>query len=139
MDKNTAFRRAFWRHLAERHPTNPHCDQFLDGYGWHTPRYFVLRANLYVCQRLATASVAVSIRGKDSELHDAVEGRVKPYARLFDEQLGDIRHGNQWYPGFLESRLELYPSSTRDYTNWDRMTDFLEERRKIYARILNSL
>lgn len=139
MDANTAFRRAFWRHLAERHPTTPYRDQFLDGYGWHTPRYFVPRSSLYVCQRLATASVAVSIRGKDLEPYDAVARRVKPYVRLFDAKLGDIRHGNQWYPGFLESRLELYPSSTRDFTNWDRMAGFLEERRKIYARILSSL
>ena len=139
MNKTTAFRHAFWRHLAERHPTTPYSDQFLTGYGWHTPRYFVPRANLYVCQRLATGSVAVSVRGNNSELSDAVERRVRPYVRLFDEKLGDIRHDNQWYPGFLESRLELHPTSTRDYTNWDRMAAFLEERRRIYEQILNSL
>jgi len=81
------------------------------------PRYFVPRANLYVCQRMATGSVAVSVRGKDLELSGAVERRVKPHVRLFDEKLGDVRHGNQWYPGFYERRLELYPSSARDYIN----------------------
>ena len=139
MNKNTAFRRAFWRHLAERHPTTPYCDQFLDGYGWHTPDTVYIEPISIICQRLATGSVAVSVRGNNSELSDAVERRVKPRVRLFDEKLGDIRHGNQWYPGFLERKLELYPNSTREYMNWDKMAAFLEERHRIYAQIWNSL
>ena len=78
MDATIEFRHAFWKHYAERRPDNPFASDFRDGWGFHTPWYWVEEAELNVKQWLEWSTVGVYVAGKDGEDKAKAEARLAP-------------------------------------------------------------
>ena len=117
------FRRDFWNHVRGRHPS-----EVRHGYAGSNVYRRVEEADLLISLYVAAGGVGVFLGGKPSEPLDALQARIKPYweplrAALGGEQLG------RW----AATTLKI---NTSDRANWDRMADWLHDRRVIYERVL---
>jgi len=137
MDATIEFRHAFWKHYAERHQDNPFASDFRDGWGFHTPWYWVEEAELNVKQWLGSSTVGVYVAGKDGEDKAEAEARLATYRELFDAITNNY-HPPEAPPTALCANSIHLDGGTRDPKNWDRMADFMEEYRQKYEQILRS-
>lgn len=117
------FRRDFWNHVQGRHP-----GEVRHGYAGSNVYRRVEEADLLISLYVAAGGVGVFLGGKPSEPADALQARIKPHweplrAALGGEQLG------RWAGTTLKIKAS-------DRANWDRMADWLHERRVIYERVL---
>ena len=117
------FRRDFWRHVAGRHPGEVKSD-----HAGSNVCHRVDEADLRISQYVARDCVGVFLVTSDGGL-DARDrcSRVKPYVEPLRRALNDETS---------EFGGTVLRVDTRDPANWDRMADWLHDRRIVYARVL---
>ena len=124
------FRRDFWAHFANRRPNSP---GLKPGYATSYVPHRANEADLHVTQYLAQDRVGVYITGNRNETEADVRPRIEPFrsalqVALVDEELRDAN--NHW------CATHLMVDST-DRGNWDKMVDWLDDRRQVYERVLS--
>lgn len=116
------FRRDFWCHVAGRHP-----GEVKPGHAGSNVYHPVEEANLRVAQYVARDHVGVYL--VKSSLQDSERSsQIKPYVRPLRKALN-----NETMSEFGGTVLR---ADTQDRANWDRMADWLHDRRVIYERVL---
>ena len=116
------FRRDFWRHVAGRHP-----GEVKPGHAGSNVFHPVDEANLRVAQYVARNCVGVYLVKSNIWDPDRLF-EVEPYVKRLREVLNDETMSEF---GGTELRAD-----TQDRANWDRMADWLHDRRVIYERVL---
>ena len=117
------FRRDFWNHVGNRHP-----GEVRPGYAGANVYRRVEEADLVVSLYLAARAVGVFLGGKRREDVDALQAKIEPYLEPLRAALG-VEQLGLWATTAL--KIE-----TSERTNWDRMADWLHDRRVIYERVL---
>lgn len=120
------FRRDFWAHFAKVLPNAPHPRS---GYASSNVYHRVEQADLYICQYLAQREVGIYLWGKGGGRDDDVKDRIALYKDALTEALGEPTEGSSAWAGL--------PIDSTDRSNWDRMAQWLEDRRAIYERVLS--
>ena len=124
------FRRDFWAHVSKRHEGEAPL-----GYARSNVFHRVEEAGRRVCQYVAVDGVGVYFtqeRGESEEEALAAVARSVEWLRAETqgaEMLDDNIEWQAWGPSFLKT-------DSRDRSNWDRMADWLHERRQLYERAL---
>ena len=121
------FRQEFWAHLTVRLPDAP---SLRPGYAASFVSHPVKEIDVRVSQYLASDQVGVYINGRSGESAEDFRPRVEPYIEALKKAL-EVETLGEYYT----TRLEI---DSRDRDNWDRMADWLDERRRIYDRVLSS-
>ena len=118
------FRRDFWRHVAGKHPGEVEPDHA--GSNVYHP---VDEADLRISQYVARDCVGVYLVTSDGGL-DARDrrSRVKPYREPLQRVLNDET--------MSEFGGTVLRADTRDRAKWDRMADWLHDRRIVYECVL---
>ena len=123
------FYRAFWANYADLYPHSPKASQFRAGYGSATPVYRVENTRFGIRQRLGTYVLYTHVIGCNIENH------IVPHLRKLGEEFQDMDE-------FSESmwcKSEYYEhGDSYDINNWREMSEWLEERRQGYEKILRS-
>ena len=123
------FRREFWNHVTCRHP-----GEVKPNYAASNVNHVVEKVKLRISQYIYTEGVGVfltTLRGEDDS---DMLSRVVPFLDPLREALNEnnpednIELSNQ---GGIT--LEIDP---QDKANWDRMADWLHEKRVVYERVL---
>ena len=117
------FRRDFWNHVHGRH-----LGEVRPGYAGSNVDRRVEEADLRISLYVAAEKVGVFLGGNPSEPEDALQVRIDPYREPLRAALGGEELG-RWAGTAL--KIE-----TSDRANWDRMADWLHDRRVIYERVL---
>ena len=116
------FRRDFWRHVAGRHP-----GEVKPGHAGSNVFHQVDEADLRVAQYVARDRVGVYLVKSniwDPDRRSLVEPYLEPLRKALNgETMSEF--------GGTELRVD-----TQDRANWDRMADWLHDRRIIYERVL---
>ena len=138
------FRRNFWQHLAERHPDAPRLSPgFAASNAYHTELPSV---NMRICQYIASDHVGVYLSDGRGESDEDMLTRLKPHLPSLRDALGaaskEDRLGRLSEDYFRDDELANYPClvtlsvKTKDTDNWDRMADWLDDRRRLFERVL---
>ena len=120
LSKIGQFRRDFWTHLAERHP-----GEVRPGYAASSINDYVEGTNIFIARYLSADKVGIWLGSRGKTSADALPD-VEPYLGALRAALA----GEEISPSggtFLET-------DTSERANWDRMADWLRERREIYER-----
>lgn len=123
------FRRDFWAHFASRRPD---ALRLRLGYANSYVPHRSNEADLHVTQYLAQDRVGVYITGNRNETEADVRPRIEPFRSALKVALSDeeLRSSNNHW-----CATHLLVDST-DRRNWDKMVDWLDDRRQVYERIL---
>lgn len=121
------FRQEFWAHMAGQLPDAP---GLRPGYAASYVSHPVKEIDVRVTQYLASDGVGVYINGRRGESVEDFRPRVEPYLQALTQAL-EVDALGEYYT----TRLNV---DTRDRGNWDRMVDWLDERRRIYERVLQA-
>ena len=116
------FRRDFWRHVAGRHPGEVEPD-----HAGSNVYHRVNEADLRISQYVARDCVGVYLV-KSSIVEIDRPSQVEPYLKPLRRALND-----ETMSRFGGTALRV---DTRNRANWDRMADWLHDRRIVYARVL---
>ncbi len=122
------FRREFWNHVASRHPKEVKLNYAASNV-YHEVEEAKVRISLY----LYTGGVGVflaSPRGDDSDVSE----RVAPYLESLQKALK--KHFPQEKFDLSKQGGLKFEVNPQDRTNWDRMADWLHEKRDLYDRVL---
>ena len=123
------FRREFWAHFASRIPDAP---GLRPGYAGSNVWHRIEGADVSIVQFLSAGRVGVYLSGRWGESRDAAGERIEPYAAKIRETLSDY--------GMRDSKFgpcySALSADTSDRRNWDKMTDWLDNRRRAYAQAL---
>ena len=123
------FRRDFWAHLAAR---RPHAPGLRPGYASSNVWHSVDETQLWVVQFLAYNRVGVYLIGSSKEETRAdVQARIEP----FRGALGDALDGSRLRDGTDHWCISDFRVDSHDRSNWDRMVDWLDDRRQTYERV----
>ena len=120
------FRREFWAHMAKRLPDAP---RLRPGYAASFVSHPIKEVDVRVNQYLASDQVGVYINGRSGESTEDFRPRIEPYTEALKKALRVDALGE-----YYTARLEV---DSHDTGNWDRMADWLDERRRIYDRVLH--
>ena len=125
-------RRDFWAHFAQRIPNAPKIQGCAGSNVWHP----VEEAELGIVQYLSQNCVGVYLSGKWRESPEEFAPRIEPYVKAIEKSLGDGDYfdNSEGYP--CTSRLVV--GDSHDRTNWDRMVDWLDDRRRRYEKVLKA-
>lgn len=133
LSKPGKFRRGFWAHFASRKPGAP---GLWPGYAGSNVWHRVEEVEVRISQYLASNGVGVYLVGNHNESMADASPRIDPYvtalrATLDDDSFHDVTsHGHRCSTSV---RIESH-----DRSNWDRMVDWLDDRRKTYERVLRN-
>lgn len=119
------FRRDFWAHFLKVLPDVPGPPA---GYAASNYYHPVEPADLYICQYLAQGQVGVYLSGKNGRRTDEIKKRIALYTDALARELGEGSKVSGSWTG-------LHIDST-DRNNWDKMAQWLEDRRALYERVL---
>ena len=119
------FRQEFWAHMARQVPDTP---DLRPGYAASYVSHPVKEIDVRVTQYLASDQVGVYINGRRGESVEDFRTRVEPYLQELKQAL-EVDALDEYYT----TRLEV---DSRDRENWDRMADWLDERRRLYNQVL---
>lgn len=128
------FRQDFWAHYAARHPDAPGVRA---GYASSNIWHKLEEANLCVVQVLEQKSAGVYLIGSRwGRTHEDIWPRVERYVGELSRALADepLSYGKDHYYQCL-TEFEI---DSRDRGNWDRMADWLDDRRRTYEHVLCS-
>lgn len=138
-----SLRRDFWSHLAERLPDAP---RLKAGYAGGYVRHQVDECKVSITQYIASDGVGLFVRQYKGESKKSMLTRLEPILQRLREELeeaskrdgrgeiNDHTFGSDTDSGYPCSiRLSI---DTRDPNNWDQMADWLDDRRKIYEKVL---
>lgn len=118
------FRRDFWAHFAKVLPDAPGPRS---GYAASNVYYRVEPADLYISQYISRNGVGVYLTGKNGTKDDDVRARIKLYVDALAKELGKTKTSGSW------TGLDI---DSHDRNNWDKMAQWLEDRRATYERVL---
>lgn len=123
------FRRDFWAHFSSRVPEAPGLrPRYAGSNVWHP----IEEIKVNVVQFLAADRVGVYLIGNWGEPMVDAHDRVEPYAaRLRKVLLDDVLTDSEHHRCLTELNID-----SSDRSNWDRMADWLDDRRRTYERIL---
>lgn len=122
------FRREFWNHVASRHP-----EEVKPNYAASNVYHEVEEAKARISLYVYTGGVGIFLVppiGDDSDFLPRVTPLLKPLRMALKKATSAEEVDLSAHAGMT---LEIDP---RDRTNWDRMADWLHERRVIYERVL---
>lgn len=137
------FRRDFWAHLAERIPDFPRLPA---GYKGSNFRHRVDEHKVFIRQYIESDGVGLSLEGYVDESNESMLDRLGFMLQPLRESLeqasdkddpGQIN--DETFQGGTEAkhpcsiRLDI---DTRNRNNWDQIANWLDDRRRIYERIL---
>ena len=127
------FRRDFWAHFDSR---KPGILGLRTGYAASSVRHRVEDADVHIVQYLAYDCVGIFLVGNYGESMADASPRIDPYvtalkATLNDDSFRDVTAHDHRCGTSL--RIDSHAPS-----NWDRMVDWLDDRRRRYERVLRS-
>lgn len=133
LGKHVKFRREFWTHFAKRIPDAPGLrPDYAGGNVWHR----VEEANLTVVHFLARDRVGLYLIGDWGESREDVRPRAEPY---FDALRGCLDPDDDFHEGKNHLCVAtLHVGDTHDRANWDKMVDWLDNRRRRYEKVLKA-
>ena len=117
------FRQDFWNHVARRYPD----EDVRPGHAGSNIFHSVEEAGLRISQYLAQDRVGVYLVTSHLRAPER-PSRIRPYLEPLRRALND-----ETMSEFGGTMLE---ADTQDRANWDRMADWLHDRRLIYERVL---
>ena len=136
-------RRDFWSHLAERLPDAP---RLKAGYAGGYVRHQVDECKVSISQYIASDGVGLFVRQHKGESKKSMLTRLEPILQGLREELEEASkrdgRGEINDHTFGSDTDSGYPCSirlsadTRDPNNWDQMADWLDDRRKLYEKVL---
>ena len=125
------FRRDFWTHFASRLPGAP---GLRTGYAASYVSHSMDEPGVKVVQFLAFDRVGVYVIDNQGESMTDFSVRLAPYAAILRETLdGDSLTDGERHKCIAEFRID-----SRDRNNWDRMADWLDDRRQKYEQVLRN-
>ncbi len=119
------FRRDFWAHFAKVLPDAPGPRP---GYAGSNVYHPVEQANLRICQYLAQGEVGVYLTGMTGRGDADVKKQIAQYTDDLARKLGD---GTR-----VSGSGTILKIDSNDRSNWDKMAQWLEDRRALYERVL---
>lgn len=123
------FRREFWNHVALRYP-----GEVKPNHAGSNVYHKVDGVDIRISQCIYRKGVGVFLvisRFNDAEL----PSQVKPYLEALESALAQDKSKNETE---LSNSGEVYLDiDPKDHTNWDRMADWLHDRRVIFERVLS--
>ena len=119
------FRRDFWAHFAKVLPGAPGPRS---GYAGSNVYHPVEQAHLRICQYLAQGEVGVYLTGMTGRGDADVKTRIAQYTNDLREEMGDATR--------VSRSVTILSIDSNDRNNWDKMAQWLEDRRTIYQRVL---
>ena len=125
------FRRDFWTHFAERRPDAPGLKPGYAGSNVWSP---IEGTGLRVVQFLAQDSVGVYLAGNHGEEPEDYLPKIEPHVEALRRALGDdglVAAGS--FPCITTFRVDA-----RDRSNWNRMADWLDDRRRTCEQVLQA-
>ena len=122
------FRRDFWAHFLKVLPDAPGPPS---GYAASNVYYLVERADLRICQYLAQGHVGMYLTGTTGRGDADVKKRIAQYTDALAKELGEGAK-------VFGSGTTVLDIDSNDRNNWDKMAQWLEDRRAIYERVLLS-
>ena len=119
------FRRDFWAHVSRRHPGEAPP-------GWASGNVYrrVDAAGRRVSQYVARDGVGVFFRREPGESAAARTAAVRSSVKWLRAEIKDAQ--------MAESGWSFLKINSRDRRNWDRMADWLHDRRLLYERALRA-
>lgn len=123
------FRREFWNHVAVRHPGEVKLN-----HAGSNVYHKVDGIEIRISQCIYRKGVGVFL--VDSRFDDAeLPSQVKPYLESLESALAKDRSNSETD---LSNSGEVYLDiDPKDHTNWDRMADWLHDRRVIFEKVLS--
>ena len=125
-------RREFWAHFARRIPDAP---GLRPGYAYSNIYYKVEESNIRISQYIAKERVGVYLIGDRGESMDVVAPRIEPYVKSIEKTVEKSDHYT--YGDNYRCGINLYMDS-HDRENWDKMVDWLDDRRRRYEEVLKT-
>lgn len=125
------FRRDFWTHFAERRPDAPGLKPGYAGSNVWSP---IEGTGLRVVQFLAQDSVGVYLAGNHGEEPEDYLPKIEPHVEALRRALGGdglVAAGS--FPCITTFRVDA-----RDRSNWNRMADWLDDRRRTCEQVLQA-
>lgn len=122
------FRREFWNHVANRHP-----EEVKPNYAASNVYHVVEEAKVRISLYVYTGGVGIFLtppRGDDSDFLPRVKPFLEPLRMALTKATPTEEIDLTAHAGMT---LEIDPN---DRTNWDRMANWLHERRTVYERVL---
>ena len=131
------FRLAFWAHFAQRIPDAPGLRAgYGGGWGGSNVWHRVEQADIVISQYLAQDHVGVYLTGNWREPIADADPRIAPYVAAIKNALGE---GDDFSYGTNHRCVAtLHIGDSRDRANWDRMVDWLDDRRRRYEEVLTA-
>ncbi len=127
------FRLDFWAHFAQRIPDAP---GLRAGYGGSNVWHRVEQADIVISQYLAKDHVGVYLMGNWRESIKDAEPRIEPYVAAIKAAVDE---GDDFDDGTNHRCvIKLRVGDSRDRANWDRMVDWLDDRRRRYEEVLTA-
>lgn len=117
------FRRDFWAHFTRLLPDAPGPRS---GYAGSNVYYPVEPVGLYISQYLAQHGVGMYLSGKNGTRDPDVKKRIAQHSEALARELGTAG-------SICHTFLSV---DSNDRNNWDKMAQWLEDRRAIYERVL---
>ena len=117
------FRQDFWNHVARRHPD----EDVKPGHAGSNVFHLVKEAGLRISQYLAQDRVGVYLVTSHLRAPER-SSRIQPYLEPLRKALND--------EAMSEFGGTMFAVDSQDRANWDRMADWLHDRRLIYERVL---
>ena len=125
------FRRDFWTHFAERRPDAPGLKPGYAGSNVWSP---IEGTGLRVVQFLAQDSVGVYLAGNHGEEPEDYLPKIEPHVEALRRALGgDSLVAAGSFPCITTFRVDA-----RDRSNWNRMADWLDDRRRTCEQVLQA-
>lgn len=125
----TQLKREFWAHYLARFSKVPIPPDF----SHHTFSSYVEEANLRIHQFVAYRDVGIYLKASGNESEDSFEARIEPFRKLFESEIETVSY-RKWNWNWVAI---LDVGKTYDRSNWDKMTNWLEEHRRKYVEILS--
>jgi len=126
------FRREFWAHYAARAGA---AAGIRPNYAGSNVWRRIDAADLTLVQYLSAGGVGVYLIGEWGEPVENALPRIQPHIEALRARLdsGEAFHAYRDYPCLLKLDIDA-----RDRANWDRMVDYLDERRRRYEEVLTA-
>ena len=133
LNKVGEHRREFWAHFARRIPDAP---GLRPGYCHSNVWHKVEGIDITIAQHLSKNRVGVYLRGRWRESMASATPRIEPYAEAIENSVE--KSDNYYYGETHRCIIELLVGDSHDRTNWDKMVDWLDDRRRRYEEVLKS-
>ena len=126
-------RREFWAHFARRIPDAP---GLRPGYCHSNVWHKMEGVDITVVQHLSKNRVGVYLIGKWGEPMANAAPRIEPYAEAIEKAVD--KSDNYYYGETHRCLIALSVGDSHNRENWDKMVDWLDDRRRRYEEVLKT-